>query len=69
MKLHRNSKSNVERNPERRLFTPSIQKKNAYIGEYYLDVEKGLPYTSFSLHIVNPISIQIERLFLKYKTI
>jgi hypothetical protein len=69
LSIDRNSKSNVERNPERRLFTPSIQKKNAYIGEYYLDIVKGTPYTSFSLHIVNPVSIQIERLFLKYKTV
>lgn len=69
LSIDRNSKSNVERNPERRLFTPSIQKKNVYIGEYYLDIEKGIPYTSFSLHIVNPVSIQIERLFLKYKTV
>lgn len=67
--IDRNSKSNVERNPERRLFTPSIQKKNVYVGEYYLDNEIRTPYTSFSLHIVNPVSIQIERLFLKYKTI
>lgn len=69
LSIDRNSKSNVERNPERRLFTPSIQKKNVYIGEYYLDIENGIPYTSFSLHIVNPVSIQIEGLFLKYKTV
>lgn len=69
LSIDRNSKSNVERNPERRVFTPSIQKKNAYIGEYYINNEKGIPYTSFSLHIVNPISIQIEGLFLKYRTV